>query len=226
MDADDEFKNPEKIRPCTESPATIHSFQINSGGSRWPHHRLWQTHKGVRYTGWCHEYPNWQGPSEHHDDINIFHDAAPTGAGEDSNARNLRILERQMEHEPSSRTAFYLANTHKDAGRWEKAIPIYQKRIEYGKGYADEYWFAVLYKGRCERLAGKSDDARRTLLQAVSERGDWAELWMELAYLESSTGNYWKSIGFALQAKDIPVPPTHLWREKDKYQDQPYQVIS
>jgi glycosyltransferase involved in cell wall biosynthesis/ADP-heptose:LPS heptosyltransferase len=226
MDADDEFKNPEKVRACTELPETIHSFAINSGGSRWPHHRLWKTKSGVKYSGWCHEYPSWSGSARHHDDINIFHDAAPTGTGEDSNARNLRILERQMESEPTSRTAFYLANTHKDGGRWEKAIPFYDKRIAYGKGYEDEYWFAVLYKARCQRFANKFNDARQTLMEALVERRDWAEFWMELAYLSTTEGKYYEAIGFALQAKDKPIVPTHLWREKDKYNDQPYRLIS
>ncbi len=35
-----------------------------------------------------------------------------------------------------------------------------------------------------------------------------------------------KSLGYALQAAALPVPPTMLWRELDKYHDQPGRIAS
>lgn len=225
MDADDELLDKKIKNLVFLDEYVIHGVQIESGGLKWPHHRLWKTKRGVKYQGWCHEYPNWTGKELVHLDIGIFHDAAP-GAHENSNDRNLRILKRAMEVEPSSRTAFYLANTYKDRSLFAEAIPAYQKRMDFGMGYEDEYWFAVLYKARCERAAKRLDDARATLRYAISKRPDWAEFYMELAYLENAEGNYFKAIGWSLLAKDLPIPHTQLWREKDKYTDQPYRTIS
>ena len=199
---------------------------MHSGDLRWPHHRLWKTGKGVRFQGRCHEYPNYGGLVEiYQQDVEIYHDAAP-GEHESSNARNLRILKREFEENPTPRCAFYLGNTYKDAGRWEEAIPAYQKRIEFGLGFADEYWFAVLYLARCLRQAQRVDAARETLLNAVQAHPDWAEFWMELSYLEDSQGNTEKCLEYALRAKDLPVAPTQLFRERNAYTDQPYRMIS
>ena len=227
MDADDKLLDPRKLRNLVYLGSTdVHGVMISSGGLRWPHHRLWKNHRGIRYAGRCHEYPGFgMAPSTVHDHVTVYHDAAP-GAGESSNKRNLRILEREFQEAPNPRNAFYLANTHKDGGRFREAIPYYKARMDFGKGFEDEYWFAVLYKGRCERLAGLHDEARKTLMWAASEKPDWAEFWMELAFMETARGQHKKTVGWAMQAMDAPIVPTTLFRERDKYTDQPYRVAS
>ena len=226
IDADDEIKTPEKLKKiCFLDQYYIQAVQMNSGDLRWPHHRLWKTKQGVKFKGRCHEYPhNGSGQDFYHTDIEIYHDAAP-GAHENSNARNLRILAREFEESPTPRCAFYLGNTHKDAGRWEEAIIPYQKRIDFGLGYADEYYFAVLYLARCQKFAGRIEEARATLLKATEERPDWAEFWVELARLEERFEPV-KMLEYALRAKDLPIVPTHLFREANAYSDQPYRLIS
>ena len=62
--------------------------------------------------------------------------------GESSNARNLRILEEEFAEAPAPRTAFYLANTHKDGGRPAEAARIYAQRIALGEHFRDEWLFA------------------------------------------------------------------------------------
>jgi tetratricopeptide (TPR) repeat protein len=155
----------------------------------------------------------------------IRHDATP-GTGEGANARNLRILTEEFAEDPSPRVAFYLGSTHKDAGRWREAVAAYGTRIAMGEAYRDEWLFAYLYKGRCERVAGDVDAAERTLLEAVSRERSWAEFWMELAYIAYDQQRWNQSLGYALQAAALPVPPTMLWREPDKYRDQPARMAS
>lgn len=225
MDADDEVLDPHKLKLSRYlDQYDAQGVMIEAGSLRWPHYRLLKRHK-VRFAGWCHEYPSWFGASCVHDDITIRHDGAP-GIGEDSNDRNLRILEREMAASPNSRTAFYLGNTYKDRGQAAQAISLYQARMDFGKGYEDEYWFAALYKARCERMNGQPDQCRQSILAALTERPDWAEFWMELCYLEAEQGNHDRAIGWALQAKDRPIVATQLWRERDKYTDQPYRMIA
>ena len=227
MDADDELMTPGNLRRAIYWQAfDVFGVQIESAGQRWVHHRLWKTGRGIRFEGRCHEYPTIGGhPALTLTDSVIRHDAAP-GAGESANARNLRILSEECAQSPTPRSAFYLANTHKDAGRWREAVEWYAKRIAMGEGFRDEWLFAYLYKGRCERAAGERTAAEATLLEAVSRERGWAEFWMELAYLAYDQQRYTHAIGYSLHAADAPVPATQLWREPNKYTDQPPRLIS
>lgn len=227
MDADDELLTPVNLRRAVYwDEYDVYGVQIESGGQRWVHHRLWRAGRGIRFEGRCHEYPTIGGhPALVLVDSVIRHDATP-GAGEGANARNLRILTEEFAEAPSPRVAFYLGSTHKDAGRWREAVEAYATRIAMGEGYRDEWLFAWLYKARCERAAGDVAAAERTLLEAVAHERTWSEFWMELAYLAYDQGRWNHAMGYALQALDRPVPPTQLWREPDKYADQPARIVS
>lgn len=232
MDADDELLTPQNLRRALYwQQYKVFSVLIQSGCQSWPQHRLWRTGLGIHYEGRCHEYPTFGGfPCLNLADTIVRHDAAP-GFGEDSNVRNLRILTEEFSDNPTPRTAFYLANTHKDGGRYAEAVPYYTSRIAMGPGFRDEWLFAYLYKARCERAAGNPAAAERTLLQAVSEERTWAEFWMELAYMVQEQGRQWHAIGYAMQAArlapdSLTIPPTALWRENNKYTDQPARIIS
>jgi glycosyltransferase involved in cell wall biosynthesis/2-polyprenyl-3-methyl-5-hydroxy-6-metoxy-1,4-benzoquinol methylase len=227
MDADDELLTPDNLRRAYYwSAFDVFGVQVESAGQRWTHHRLWKTGLGIRYEGRCHEYPTIGGHATLVlTDSVIRHDAAP-GVGETANERNLRILVEEFADKPSPRTAFYLANTHKDGQRYSDAIQWYGRRIDFGPGYRDEWLFAFLFKARCERAAGDAAAAEKTLLEAVGKERSWAEFWMELAYLAYEQQRYWHAIGYALQAADAPIPETQLWRESNKYTDQPPRMIS
>jgi ADP-heptose:LPS heptosyltransferase/glycosyltransferase involved in cell wall biosynthesis len=226
MDADDELLTPNLGRAIYWQSIDVFGVQIESAGQRWVHHRLWKTGRGIRFEGRCHEYPTIGGHRELTLTTTVIrHDAAP-GAGESANARNLRILAEECAQVPTPRSTFYLANTHKDAGRWREAAEWYGKRIAMGEGFRDEWLFAWLYKARCERAMGDTAAAERTLLEAVSREHGWAEFWMELAYIAYDQKRYAHTIGHALQAADAPIPPTPLWRETNKYTDQPARMVS
>lgn len=226
MDADDELRTAANLRRAFWwHEYDVYGVQLESGGQPWVHHRLWKAGRGVRFEGRCHEYPAFPGLRMLTlTDSVIHHDATP-GTGEGANARNLRILTEEFAEAPTPRVAFYLGSTHKDAGRWQDAIRWYGKRIEMGEAYRDEWLFAYLYKGRCERAAGDLAAAERTLLEAVARERSWAEFWTELSYLTYDQRRWNHSLGYAMNAL-MPVPPTMLWREPDKYADQPMRMIS
>jgi len=226
MDADDELVTPANLRrACWWHEHDVYGVQIESGGQPWVHHRLWRTGRGVRFEGRCHEYPTIGGLSSLTlVDSVIRHDATP-GTGEGANARNLRILTEEFAEAPTPRVAFYLGSTHKDAGRWRDAVAWYAKRIEMGEAYRDEWLFAHLYKGRCERAAGDVDAAERTLLEGAARERAWGEFWTELSYIAYDQQRWNHSLGYAFRALG-PAPPTMLWREPDKYADQPMRMIS
>ncbi len=227
MDADDEVRSPEMLRSLAYlASVDYHGIGMSSGGTKWVHHRLWKNHLGVRYQGACHEYPIFGSrPGLDHMDCEIYHNGEP-GVGESSNQRNLRILEREVAEQPTTRNTFYLANTHKDGGRWKEAIKAYRQRIKLGIGYEDEYWFAHLYLIRCLRFAGNVPEALREIFKLADRRSDWAEFWMEGAQACYGIGHYKKALGFCLMAQDMPIVPTALFREANQYTDQPYRLAS
>lgn len=227
MDGDDELLTPDNLRRALYwGQYDVFGLQIESFG-RWVHHRLWKTGRGIHYEGRCHEYPTIGAcPSMILIDSVVRHHNEP-GTGENSNPRNLRILLEDFRENPQPRTAFYLANTFKDAARYAEAVPWYERRIAMGVGYRDEWIFAHLYKGRCQRAAGDLNAAKLSLLRGAAEAHDWSEFWMELAYLSyHDRGAHLEAIGYALIAFDTPQPPTPLWREPNKYTDQPARTIS
>ena len=205
----------------------VFGMQIENGGMKWVHHRAWKTKKGIHFAGKIHEYGVINNCSTFIlEDTIIHHDAAP-GIGEDSNARNLRILLSELEETPNDlRTLFYTANTYKDAGKFKEAIPYYKSRIEVGVGYFDEWIFAYLYKARCERAADLLQDAETTLLEACSKAMNWSELWMELAYMAYDTGKSELCISYCLQAAFRVNAPSQLWKEPNKASDQPRRMMS
>jgi glycosyltransferase involved in cell wall biosynthesis len=227
LDADDELLTPRVIRRATyDWSHDVYGMWIQSGGSTWVTHRMWKTGRGIHFAGRCHEYPVLGDarvgmlPT-----ALIRHDATP-GAGEDSNARNLRILLAEWAENPNPRTAFYLANTHKDAGRWTDAITWYNHRIDFGAGYRDEWLFAWLYRARAERAAGLLDAADATCIIAGDQAPEWMEFPMERAQVAYQRGDYPRAIELASRCVGKPVPPTQLWREVDKYSDGPLRLIS
>ncbi|MCI4435894.1 MAG: methyltransferase domain-containing protein [Ignisphaera sp.] len=226
FDADDTLLTPNQLKRMFYSPYKIFGVMIETDGLTWVHHRAWRTKIGITFDGRIHEYP----VLGNHDtfvfnNVVVHHDAAP-GIGEDSNARNLRILEAELAENPQdARTAFYLANTHKDAGRYLEAVKYYDIRIKIGMSYFDEWITAYLYKGRCERAAGLIKEAEQTLLEGLSHAQSWSELWMELGYIYYNINKH-LCISYCLQAANRPNTTTQLCRENNKYEDQPRRMLS
>jgi len=227
VDADDELLTPAALRRAFYwDQYDVFGMQVESSGSRWTHHRVWKAGRGIHFEGRCHEYPTYGGHAACVlSDTVIRHHAEP-GEGENSNARNLRIMLEEFAEGPSPRTAFYLANTYRDAKLYADAVPWYERRIAFGRSFQDEWLFAHLYKARCQRLTKNFPGTIATLHQALAVASDWAEFWMELAYCSYDQCDYGKSMGYALIARERSQPPTALWRESNMYIDQPPRLIS
>lgn len=224
MDADDELLSPE-LKELVLDPADAHGVIVKANGE-WTHHRLWRTGLGIRFTGRCHEYPDLDGIRvKNHSHVFIQHHGSP-GGGEPSLERNLRILTREMAEAPNPRSAFYLGNTYRELGRLSEAAAAYQKRVDFGVGYADEYYFAFLYYGRCLEASGQREKARSVFLRGLSEQPGWSEFWTSLALLEYRAGNLGHALGYAFLALDRPIPKTLLWRETAAYREAPDALIN
>ena len=82
------------------------------------------------------------------------------GCKSDKFERDIKLLSNGIIEEPnnSERYHFYLANSHYDAGNFEKAIDIYEKRIKIG-GWEQEIWYSYYRIGLCYKKLGKISDA-------------------------------------------------------------------
>ncbi len=229
MDADDELLTPAAIRRAMYWPEfDVFGTWIEDGGHRWIHQRMWKASKRVRFRGRCHEYPvTHECRVGQVDEGRIRHHADPQAGQENSNPRNLRILLREWEEEPSPRTAFYLANTYRDAGRHAEAAEWYERRIAFGEGFRDEYLFSLLYCARAYRAIPDhaTADAKSTAGLAIAP--DWMEFRLELAQGRYHRGQYAQAIEEAARvAPGCPISPTPLWREVSAYRDAPPRLIS
>ena len=228
LDADDELLTPREVRRAAyDFSKDVYDCWIQSGGDTWVTCRMWRTGRGIRFEGRCHEFPVL-GDAKRAMLRNclIRHDATPSAVGEDSNPRNLRILLLEWQDRPSPRCAFYLGNTHKDAGRFADAITWYNRRIEFGPGFRDEWLFAWLYRARCERAQGQLEVADCTAIIAGDLAPDWMEFVMERAEIAYQRGDHARCIELCSRAVGASIPPTMLWREVDKYTDRPLRLIS
>lgn len=229
MDCDDEITTPLAIRRAAYMPEATYGVWIELGGGvRQVHYRLWPGHFKIRFHGWVHEWPKLDGYSQIVlNDACIKHDATPhESSGETSNERNMRILVAQYAAEPDARTAFYIANTHKDGGRWKEAVEWYRKRIGYGDPFRDEWLFARLYLIRCLRRDNLATEAALEACYALMVAPDWQEFRMELAFIAYDREDWATCIEEATKALDKPIPQTVLWRESSMYRDQPARYIS
>lgn len=234
VDADDEVIRPEFIRRALYlDQFDVFKLVVNNDSvMAWPHHRIWKTGKGIKYGGACHEYPNMPPgvflPTLQIEVAYVKHDSKP-GSGEGSNARNLRILLRDWETNKSSRNAFYIAQTHRDGGRVLEAIEFYEKRIEMGEdNHIEEWLFSHLYLAQCySGISEKWEQAEKFCLKALAVAPYWSEFWNLLCALFMNRGNYRRAIGYGILAYSPEfIPRSDLWRERNKYLDQPARNLA
>lgn len=229
FDADDELTTQNAFRRAIYWPQhDVFGTWIDGGGARWIQQRMWKASKRVRFSGRCHEYPILDGLSGATiDEGLILHHADPTPGVEDSNPRNLRMLLREWNEQKTSRTAFYIANTYRDAGRTAEAVEWYKMRNTFKEDYRDELLFSHLYAARGLRSLGKHDEADDMSGAGLTLAPDWQEFRMELAFGCYQRKEYANAIA---TAKSIPpnaaIPFTALWREVGMYRDQPARLIS
>ena len=67
--------------------------------------------------------------------------------------RDAKLLEEELEREPDNkRSRFYLAQSYRDAGHFDKAVENYKKRIDMG-GWKEEVYYSYLQYATCKEQA-------------------------------------------------------------------------
>ena len=140
------------------------SFYILQGSESffYQNTRILRNNGKYKYVGVTHEYISTPSDNRLHSikkDELFINDLGDGGCKSDKYERDIRLLSGAIEKEPNSdRYHFYLANSYHDAGQFEKAIPIYEKRIEIG-GWVQEVWYSYYRIGLCYKKLGNIEKA-------------------------------------------------------------------
>ncbi|MFE5218949.1 MULTISPECIES: glycosyltransferase [unclassified Streptomyces] len=134
--------------------------------------------------------------------------------------RDAKVLEEGLAKEPgNARYAFYLAQSWRDAGEFEKAIDAYDRRTGMG-GWQEEVFCAHLAAARlAESLDRSPSEVMDRYLRAYESLPSRAEALADLARLCRVRGERWPlAYMYARQAVRIPYPTDGLLVEPSWYE--------
>ncbi len=156
--------------------------------------------------GVVHEYWYAEGikTREKLPSLNLNHDRH--GLARPKGIPDLVLLEQGVKDEPNnSRYHFYLANTLRDVGQYEKAIEIFSKRISMG-GWDEEVFYSKYQIGLCFELLNELNKAKIAYLKAWEYRPTRAEPLCKLAAICRKNGEYQQAYLFANKGMEIAFP--------------------
>jgi tetratricopeptide (TPR) repeat protein len=140
------------------------SFNILQGNDSFYYQnlRIIKNNGLYKYVGVTHEYidtpKNNTMLNLNKSDI-FIQDIGDGGAKNDKFERDIKLLLDGIIDEPkNTRYYFYLGNSYHDSGKYEEAIPMYLKRIEFG-GWQEEVWYSYYRIGLCYKYLNKFADA-------------------------------------------------------------------
>jgi tetratricopeptide (TPR) repeat protein len=176
--------------------------------------------KEWEYVGVTHEYLSCRPGVNNHgflNDLSLIHHA-DGGCKSDKFTRDIKLLEQGLVDEPkNSRYMFYLANSYKDNGNFEKAVEYYNKTIQ-ANGWEQEITCAYEYKGFCLEALGKQEEALKTYLLGYNFNRSRAECIYNAARIYRQQGLNVLAYVMAEIAKKIKMPsPRALFVKKNVY---------
>ena len=211
MDADDRLEyNASFSLPSLTQDAYL--FWIKFGGMSYQRYQLISSKLPWKWEGVLHEALTCavQPSSATLDGITyvVSCDGART---QDPNKfrKDAAVLEAALKEQPdNTRYTFYLAQSYRDAGEYEKSIAWYQKRVEQG-GWDQEVFWSVLQIGLCQKALGKPDDiVIDSLLAAYRRRPHRPEPVYYLAEIYRHQGHYELAYSLIKLREVAPKPAT------------------
>ena len=132
--------------------------------------------------------------------------------------RDIRLLLAGLTQSPmTARYHFYLAQSHRDAGRLEDAARTYAHRIMLG-GWDEEVWYSKLQEARCYLKLGRDADFLARAIAAYDLRPHRAEPLWDIANYYRTRGMNSAGAMICEAGLDIPYPKDDaLFIEDDVY---------
>ncbi|MFJ8030659.1 glycosyltransferase [Streptomyces sp. NPDC096032] len=213
MDADDVMDVPPGSR-LPELTMDAYKVKVSSGPYSYRRRALVSTRLPWRYVGVLHEYLDCGGQYS----LGALEGATIVivGGGGRSKGKSLRekylgdaeTLRRGLAEEPDNeRYVFYLGQSLRVAGEWEKAIEAYDRRADMG-GWGEEVFCARLFAAQiAEELGRPPAEVMGRYLAAHESRPTRAEALGELARWCRLNGERWPLAHlFARQAARLEYP--------------------
>ena len=133
--------------------------------------RIVKNMRGFSYWGVTHEYvqsPKNAVSSYLERNICFIKDIGDGGCKSDKFLRDIKLLTKGLEDVPNNdRYTFYLANSYRDAGQYEKAIETFKRRVEIG-GWIEEVWHSLYSIGKCYKNLNDMPNAIYYWLEAFN----------------------------------------------------------
>jgi hypothetical protein len=213
------------------STLTADSYQLRYGaGFRYWRKQIFRTALPWRYVGVVHEYPACAEPSSEARLEGAYHvESRRLGArsrAPDKYVRDAHALLEALDKNPDEpRWAFYLAQSHFDAGNPREALGWYLRRVEMG-GWDEEVFYSLLRCAACLQALDEPWEAVVAAYQrAADARPTRAEPLFEIARLHRAQGDPQLGFEFAQRASDLPFPEdeslfvmadVYAWRRADE----------
>src|SRR5665213_98130 len=182
MDADMELRvtDPASFEPLSDITATSFDMMQKAGPMSYANRRILNLQwSEPPYLGVTHEYLNVAANGMLHGAD--FIDYANGANRPEKFVRDIALLEEGLKEEPNNaRYLYYLANSYRDAGQFEKAVEFYQRRIDAG-GWEEEVHSAMMNLGSCEKDKHNFGGFVDAMIQAYNFRPQRAEPLYELA---------------------------------------------
>jgi glycosyltransferase involved in cell wall biosynthesis len=246
VDADDTIEVAADFSPHS---LTLDSYELRIEDHGHIYHRtqIFRNDAGYRYEGALHEGlkvpPGRKGARL----AGLVYHRIGGGARSrdpERHARDVQVLENALKDDPeNSRSVFYLAQSLRDAERFDEALPVYERRTTMG-GYAEEVWasylaIALILERQAHEKQGRGnqghgDDAViAAFLRAYEYRPQRAEPLCYLARFLRGKSRFALAHVMATAAVHIPRPAgeqlwsdeaVYAWRSLDEFAISSYYV--
>ena len=161
--------------------------------------------------GPTHEYYKLHANARHEklDSLWIM-DIGDGGCKSDKFSRDINLLTKGIEEEPNNeRYYFYLAQSYKDSGNYEKAIEYYVQRVQMG-GWNEEVYFAAYQISNCYMALNKFAEMEYWALKATEIRPCRCEALYLLAKFFRMNNQHYKSYHYILEGRKRMYPKDDL----------------
>ncbi|WP_243059098.1 glycosyltransferase [Nocardioides sp. SR21] len=220
IDADDELVDvPAELPDLTDDG---YYLEVEYGGVRFRRLTIVRLDRPWRWEGPVHEYldfpeaKNGMLPAPR---VKQYHEGARARDPE-TYRKDAALLEAHLEKHPDDpRTQYYLGQSWRDAGEYEKALEAFRLRVANPSGWDQERWYAQYMVGRLLIALGRpQDEAATALVDAYAARPNRAEPLVDLSDLERQRGRYAVALIYARAASLLPYPgPAELFVDQDAY---------
>lgn len=196
-----------------------YSVDIRAGPTVYGQMRLFSNEKDWKYVGAVHEYPTCPGSKTEHLPSILIDSKGNGSSWSDVNKyrRHALILEQELLDDPNNaRNVFYLAQSYRDSGDYDRAIENYSKRAKMG-GWSEEVWYSLYQIGCLYERKGCTERAIKSYLDAYNCNPNRAEPLYELCRLYRTEGKYILGYTFGKLALEMPAPNDGLFVVPDAY---------